>query len=49
MKISSNQYYEVLTKQLAKQQESIGELQTQLATGKKTAVPAAILSHLWKG
>ena len=30
MKISSNQYYEVLTKQLAKQQESIGELQTQL-------------------
>ncbi len=49
MKISSNQYYEVLTKQLAKQQESIGELQTQLATGKKTAVPSSDIESSLEG
>ena len=49
MKISSNQYYEVLTKQLAKQQESIGELQTQLATGKKTAVPSSDIDSSLEG
>ena len=49
MKISSNQYYEVLTKQLAKQQESIGELQTQLATGKKTAVPRSDIESSLEG
>jgi flagellar hook-associated protein 3 FlgL len=49
MKISSNQYYEVLTKQLSKQQESIGELQTQLATGKKTAVPSSDIESSLEG
>ena len=49
MKISSNQYYEVLTKQLARQQESIGELQTQLATGKKTAVPSSDIESSLEG
>lgn len=49
MKISSNQYYDVLTKQLAKQQESIGELQTQLATGKKTAVPSSDIESSLEG
>jgi flagellar hook-associated protein 3 FlgL len=49
MKISSNPYYEVLTKQLAKQQESIGELQTQLATGKKTAVPSSDIESSLEG
>ncbi|MBM89116.1 MAG: flagellar hook-associated protein 3 [Gammaproteobacteria bacterium] len=49
MKISSNQYYDVLTKQLAKQQESIGELQTQLATGKKIAVPSSDIESSLEG
>ena len=40
MKISTNQYFTSLNKQMSTQQSKIAELQAQLATGKKAVMPS---------
>ena len=40
MKISTNQYFTSLNKQMSTQQSKIAELQSQLASGKKAVMPS---------